>query len=146
MNITLLVICVAIVGGLVGLWAYRRATAPKTTTLAKSDHRSQRSDNKTQAGQWGVRIAAASKERVCPPVRSMLGKEFSMADKPHLPLRDCPYPQQCECRYVALIDRRKQERRSGTDRRDALRLEKDKPDRRSGKDRRKGVDWDTHDL
>jgi hypothetical protein len=139
MNITLLVIGVAIVAGLVGLLAYRRATAPKSVGQAKGEIRN-------QAEQWGVRIAA-SRERACPQVRPLLGKEFAMADKPRLPIRDCPYPQQCECRFIPLIDRRKEERRSGEDRRDAKRFEKDKPDRRSGNDRRKGgVDWDTHDL
>ena len=138
MNITLLVIFVAVVGGLVGLRAYRRRTAPKSKGHA-------RSENRSQAEQWGVRIAVASKERACPQVRPLLGKEFTMADRPKLPLHDCPYPRQCECRFIPLIDRRKEERRSGEDRREAKRFEKDKPDRRSGKDRRKGrVDWDTH--
>ena len=143
MSLTLLFVCVAIVGGLVGLRVYRRRTAPKSAVHA----RNRTSESRSQADQWGVRIAAASKERACPQVRPLLGKEFPIADKPYLPLHDCPYPRQCECRFIPLIDRRKQERRSGEDRREAKRFDKDKADRRSGKDRRKGgVDWDTHGL
>ena len=142
---TLLVISIAIVAGLAGLWAYRRSTAaPRSRAHGRSDDKVA---SKAQAEQFGVRIAAASKERACPQVRPLLGKEFLMADRPNLPLHNCPYPQQCECRYIPLMDRRKGERRSGQERRELKRFEKDRPDRRSGTDRRKtGVDWDTHGL
>lgn len=137
--ITLLVIGVAIALGLLGLWAYHRSTAPKGTNSAKGKPRN-------QAEQWGVRIAAPAKERACSQVRPLLGKEFAMAERPLLPLPDCPYRHRCECRYVPLLDKRKAERRSGKERREAQRFEQDKPPRRSGKDRRKiEVDWDSHE-
>jgi len=98
---------------------------------------------KNQAAQWGVRITAPAKAQTCPQVRGLLGKEFSLEHKPTLPVKDCPYPRECECQYVKLFDRRKEERRSGTERRQAQRFEKGRRDRRSGKDRRKNrdVDW-----
>ena len=137
--ITLLVIGVGIALGLLGLWAYHRSTAPKGPNGAKGKSRN-------QAGQWGVRIAAAAKERACPQVRPLLGKEFPIAERPLLPLPNCPYRHRCECRYVPLLDQRKAERRSGKERRDAQRYEQENPPRRSGKDRRKiEVDWDTHE-
>jgi hypothetical protein len=135
---TLLVICIAIAAGVLGLWAYRRSTAPKGAGSGKSKSRD-------QAEQWGVRIAA-TKERACPVVRPFLGKEFPMAEKPVLPLRNCPFPHQCECRYIPLLNKRKHQRRSGKERRQAQRFEQDQPPRRSGKDRRKiDVDWDSHE-
>ena len=136
-TIPLFVIGIAIVAGLLGLWAYRRATAPRAGG-GKDNHGN-------QAEQWGVRIAAPAKERACPQVRPLLGKEYPMAERPVLPLRDCPFRHQCECRYVALLDRRKEERRKNKERRHAQRFEEDNPPRRSGKDRRKiDVDWETH--
>ena len=138
-SIALLVIGVAIAAAVTGLWAYLRSTAPK---------RAARGERKSSAKvkQWGVRIAARDKERTCPPVRSFLGKEFRMADKPRLPLADCPYPHRCECHYVPLMDRRKSQRRSGEDRRGDQRFEKDNPPRRSGKDRRVAdVEWEARD-
>jgi hypothetical protein len=135
--ITLLVIGVAIALGLLGLWAYRRSTAPKSTNSRTGKGRS-------QAEQWGVRIATAAKQRACPQVRPLLGKEFAMAERPLLPLHNCPFRHRCECRYVPLLDKRKHQRRSGKERREAQRFEQDKPPRRSGKDRRKHeVDWDS---
>jgi hypothetical protein len=136
--ITLLVIGVAIALGLLGLRAYLRSTAPKGTHGAQGKARN-------QAEQWGVRIAAPAKERACSHVRPLLGKEFPMTEKPLLPLRNCPFRHRCECRYIPLMDKRKDQRRSGKERREAQRFEQDNPPRRSGEDRRKiEVDWDTH--
>ena len=132
----LIVIFAAIVAALLGLWAYRRSV---TLRAAGSKKR----DAGNQAEQWGVRITAPAKERACPQVRELLGKEFRIGEKPQLPLPDCPFPHECECGYIKLFDHRKQERRSGQERRQAgQRFEKDNPPRRSGKDRRKkNIDW-----
>ena len=130
--IALLVIGIAIAGGLLGYRSYRRKTAPKNPRKRESS---------SKAEQWGVRIAA-EKEKTCPPVRSFLGREYPMAERPRLPLADCPYPHRCECRYVPLMDRRKAQRRLGVDRRGAQRFE---TERRSGKDRRKDLDWEARD-
>src|SRR6266496_2933256 len=136
MGAILIVVVAAIVVALLGLWAYRRSGTPRATGI-------RRSDAGDQAEQWGVRITAPAKERACPQVREFLGKEFRIGEKPQLPLPDCPFPHECQCGYIKLFDRRKYERRSGQERRQAgQRFEKDNPPRRSGKDRRKkNIDW-----
>jgi hypothetical protein len=131
----LIVLAVAIVAALLGLWVYRR---PAKATSA----RSVKSKAANHAEQWGVRIAAPARDRACPQAQELLGKEFPMDKKPPLPVPDCPYSHQCECHYVRLFDRRRHERRSDQDRRQAQRFEKDNPPRRSGKDRRQSqIDW-----
>ncbi|HTS22791.1 MAG TPA: hypothetical protein VMN79_13385 [Casimicrobiaceae bacterium] len=135
-SITLIVVAVAIVAGATGLWIYRRrSAAPK---LASADSAAP----KKQAEQWGVRIATNAKERACPQVRKLLGREFPLAKKPPLPVKNCPFAQHCECHYVKLFDRRQAERRSGRERRRQQRFEDGHKDRRSGQDRRgKRIDW-----
>ena len=127
-----IVVVVTIVAALLGLWAYRRATTPASAPSGKSKIGN-------QSEQWGVRISAP--ERACPQVREILGKEFPISGKPPLPLLGCPFPQQCECGYVKLFDRRKGERRAGHDRRLEGQRFEDKTPRRSGKDRRKRINW-----
>jgi hypothetical protein len=136
-DLTIQIVVIAIVAALLGLWAYRRSTKPTRATTGTSQARKQK-----QVEQWGVRIAAPAGGRACPQVQELLGKEFPMSKKPTLPLPDCPYSHQCECLYIKLFDRRKHERRSEQDRRQAQRFEKDNPPRRSGKDRRQSqIDW-----
>jgi hypothetical protein len=131
----LIVLAVAIVAALLGLWVYRR---PAKATSA----RSVKSKAANHSEQWGVRISAPARDRACPQAQELLGKEFPMNKKPPLPVPDCPYSHQCECHYVRLFDRRRHERRSDQDRRQAQRFEKDNPPRRSGKDRRQSqIDW-----
>jgi hypothetical protein len=130
----LIVVFVAIVAALLGLWAYRRSATPKAARSGKNEARN-------RAAQWGVRISAPAKERACLTVRELLGKEFPIDEKPRLPLPGCPFPHQCECRYIKLFDRRREEQRSGQERREAgQRFEKDERPRRCGKDRRKNMD------
>ena len=88
-------------------------------------------------------IAVPDKDKACPQVRPILGKEFPLPEKPQLPVQGCVFATHCECHYVKLFDRRKGERRSGKERRQLQRFEDGKRDRRSGKDRRKNrdVDW-----
>ena len=133
---TLVIVIVAVVAGLAALWIYRRRSAkPKRSVNEKSAP-------KNRAEQWGVRIAAPARERACPQVRDLLGKEFPIAEKPSLPVPNCPFSHECQCHYVKLFDRRRHERRSKEDRRQAQRFDADSVPRRSGKDRRKGqVDW-----
>jgi len=158
---TLIVIIVAFVAALLGLWAYRRATKPTSTTPTTTKHtstkppstnpprtkptnaRNETNQPSNQAAQWGVRISAPAKERACPQVQEILGKEFPLGKKPALPLLDCPYSHQCECRYIKLFDRRRLERRSDQERRQGgQRFEVGTTPRRSGADRRKGdIDW-----
>jgi hypothetical protein len=148
---TLIVVFAAIVAALLGLWAYRRSTKPtgtkptgtKPTSTKPTSPRNEKSKSSNQAEQWGVRISAPAKERACPQVQEILGKEFPIGKKPLLPLPDCPYSHQCECHYIKLFDRRRHERRSDQERRQGgQRFETDNPPRRSGADRRKGdIDW-----
>jgi hypothetical protein len=134
---TLVIVVAAIVVGLTVLWIYRRRSArPKRSAGEKS------APKKNQAEQWGVRIAAPARERACPQVRDLLGREFELAKKPSLPVPDCPFAHDCQCHYVKLFDRRRRERRSNQDRRQAQRFDKDSVPRRAGRDRRKGqVEW-----
>lgn len=130
----LIVVFVAIVAACLGLWAYRRSATPKAA-------RSGKNEAGNQPKPWGVRISAPAKERACPQVRELLGKAFPIGENPQLPLPDCSFRHQCECRYIKLFDRRRDERRSGQERRQAgLRFENDNP-RRGSKDRRKKIDW-----
>jgi hypothetical protein len=158
---TLIIVFVAIAAASLGLWAYRRSTKPTSTkpttakpTSAKSTSSKSTSTKSTsatnekskggnQAEQWGVRIAAPAKERACPQAQELFGKEFPIGKKPPLPLPDCPYSHQCECRYIKLFDRRRHERRSEHERREGgQRFEVDNTPRRSGADRRKSdIDW-----
>jgi hypothetical protein len=143
MGVALTLIVVFAAAGVTGLWFYRRRTAtPASHHPPHGQPRPQATPAK-KAEQWGVRIAVANKDKACPQVRGFLGKEFPKDKKPSLPVKDCPFTQQCECHYVKLFDRRKEERRSGKERRKALRVEEGQQDRRSGKDRRKGksLDW-----
>jgi hypothetical protein len=136
MTTLIIVFVVAIVAALLGLWAYRRTPTPKAP-------RSGKNEVSDEAEQWGVRISAPDDKRACPQVRQCLDKEYPIGERPQLPLPDCPFPRQCECRYIKLFERRKEERRSGQELRvKGHRFEKDNPPRRSGKDRRrKNVDW-----
>ena len=91
--------------------------------------------------QWGVRICAPEGRHACPHAREIDGKEFPLAEKPPLPLPDCPFPHQCECTYMKLFDRRDGDRRGPHDRRaKGQRFEPDKTPRRKGRDRRKNSD------
>jgi FtsZ-interacting cell division protein ZipA len=145
-SITLIIVFIAIVAGVVGLWAYRRSASQPQLGPAKNGVKppaNGTNEAKSQVEQWGVRITASTREKACPQARQILGKEFPMDKKPQLPLPDCPYPRQCECHYTKLFDRRKEERRSGQERRQGgQRYESNS--RRSGKDRRKkksNIDW-----
>ena len=91
---------------------------------------------------WGVRISARERAEACPDALRILDKSFPMGKAPSLPLPTCPYPRECTCFFIRLEDRRKDERRSGTERRESLRFENERKQRRSGRDRRKrGHDW-----
>jgi len=133
---TLVIVIVAIAAGLAGLWIYRRRSASPARAAAEKEA------PKNRAEQWGVRIAAPTREQACPQVRDLLGREFPLGGKPPLPLPDCPFSHQCQCRYVKLFDRRRHERRSSEDRRQAQRYDNEGVPRRSSRDRRKGqIDW-----
>ncbi len=142
-SITLIVVFAGIVAGVAGLWFYRRRQMAPARHHPPDAQPAAHAKPPKKTEQWGVRVAVADKDRACPQVRGLLGREFAIADKPSLPVKECPFPHRCECHYVKLFDRRKEERRSGKERRKALRIEAGHQDRRTGKDRRKGksLDW-----
>jgi hypothetical protein len=139
-SFTLVVVLFGIVAGVTALMLYRRRSAAPKTANPTAD---EPVEQKRKAAQWGVRIYASDKEKACPQVRPILGKEFALAERPPLPVQGCVFSTHCECQYVKLFDRRKAERRSGKERRQLQRFEQGKRDRRMGKDRRKNrdVDW-----
>lgn len=79
----------------------------------------------------------------CQVARQQAGTLYAGdAALPALPLHGCDRAH-CSCRYESVTERRHGERRSGVDRRAALRFELQKPDRRSGQDRRRNhCGWD----
>jgi hypothetical protein len=109
-----------------------KSTAAKTTAAAE----------KKAKPVWGVRISSREPDEACPDALTILDKSFPIAKAPSLPLPTCPYPHECTCFFIRLEDRRKDERRSGKERRESLRFETEGQQRRSGRDRRKrGHDW-----
>jgi hypothetical protein len=138
-SFTLVVVLFGIVVGATALLLYRRRSA----ALDSAGKENGGPAAKGRSAQWGVRIHVSDKDKACPQVRPILGKEFPLADRPQLPVQGCVFSTHCECHYVKLFDRRKNERRSGKERRQLQRFEEGKRDRRSGKDRRKNrdVDW-----
>jgi hypothetical protein len=131
----LAIVGVVVVAAAVGYWVWQRSSAPADVPEDPAQR---------PAIQWGVRICAPAGRPVCPHGRAIDGKEFTLSEKPQLPLPDCPFPQQCECTYLKLFDRRQGERRDRHDRRaKGQRFEPDKTPRRKGRDRRKksDIDW-----
>lgn len=88
-------------------------------------------DELRQSGRfYGVQIHRSG----CKACSYLAGKVFSFKNAPRLPVNGCDAPV-CNCEYLGVIDpRQKSERRTGTDRRDAIRMSSD---RRSGEDRRR---------
>jgi hypothetical protein len=126
---------VVVAAALLGFRAWRRSSAHADGPEDSTPH---------PAIQWGVRICAPAGRPACPQVRAIDGKEFTLSEKPQLPLPDCPFPHQCECTYLKLFDRRHADRRDRHDRRaKGQRFEPDKTPRRKGRDRRKksDIDW-----
>ena len=74
-SVALIVVLVGIVAGVAGLWVYRRQSAPKGRPEGPADER--RVGQRNQVGQWGVRIAAPVRERACPQVSDLIGRNLS---------------------------------------------------------------------
>ena len=88
---------------------------------------------------WGVEIGQPG----CEAARQLLGKQFTFAEAPELPLQGCSLPV-CTCQFTGLRERRASHRRDHEDRRTEIRFEKDNPDRRSPKSRRRSDSWGDH--
>jgi hypothetical protein len=89
---------------------------------------------RTGNAYWGVAI----RDNNCDAARPYLGKKFTFDRVPALPLPGCK-SRRCQCRYQGLVERRRSQRRSGTDQRRTVRLDASHPDRRSGRDRRRSA-------
>jgi len=93
---------------------------------------------KPKAGAiWGKRIAVSEKRMPCQAVTLLSGQCFEADKVPVLPLATCTCKANCLCHYEAISEKRTQpERRSGGERRPALRYDLNATQRRSGQDRR----------
>jgi len=128
-TILILLVIVAIIAGL--LWMVRGKQSPtrrRVTNLHKYDPAN-----------------ASEDEPGCEAAQAILGKQFTFAEAPQLPLEGCDSAM-CTCQFKGLQNKRTRRRRKLEDRRVEVRFEKDKPDRRSRKDRRRGDKWDDHTL
>jgi hypothetical protein len=89
---------------------------------------------------WGVKLAVSESGVCCEAMRAIEGQCCAIDRAPPLPLSDCDL-KICQCRYDYLPERRaNRERRSGEDRRGAIRFDAPGSDRRSGEDRRASSD------
>lgn len=88
---------------------------------------------------WGVSV-----ESHCSASSRLAGEKFPLQAAPVLPVRDCEAPA-CKCSYFGLPDRRlRADRRTGIDRRRALRMEG--TERRAERSRRESdlVSWSAY--
>ncbi|TCO78118.1 hypothetical protein EV699_12435 [Plasticicumulans lactativorans] len=86
-----------------------------------------------------VQIVPAAAGCACPAVAAFSGRLFPRDQPPPpLPVAGCDRAV-CVCRFEVIHDRRRGDRRSGTDRRQSLRFEPSKSDRRAGRERRQGA-------
>jgi hypothetical protein len=86
---------------------------------------------------WGVRIQPGN----CAAIRHFAGRRFTFEEAPNLPLPGCK-AWRCSCTYVGLPERRREERRTRKDRRDAVRVDDEHAERRSIRERRRQhKDW-----
>jgi hypothetical protein len=86
---------------------------------------------------WGVTI----KRGKCAAIRQTTGRQFTFDEAPMLPIAGCK-ALRCSCTYQGLRERRRQQRRTANDRRDAVRFDAQHPERRSGRERRRGhANW-----
>ncbi len=88
---------------------------------------------------YGVKLHRSS----CKACSQLAGRVFSFADAPNLPVQGCDSPA-CNCEYMGVVDpRQNKDRRSGTDRRNAIRMSIERrftQDRRAINDNWKGFD------
>jgi hypothetical protein len=123
-------------------WLKRRGTSD-VPTLRAGPQLEPAADN-PQPNYWGRKLVVPSPDVACEAAKALQGKCYPGSEGPDLPLSDCDAKMKCLCHYEPLPERRREERRSGHDRREELRFDADKPDRRSGTDRRaSGHRWDT---
>ncbi len=87
------------------------------------------------ANFWCVKVEVPASGVYCRAIEKLQQHAFSASDPPPLPVPDCDI-RLCHCRHVFLPEKRAGvDRRSGEDRRQAIRFDT-KPNRRTGRDRR----------
>jgi hypothetical protein len=118
------------------LWLLWPSKHRKRGPARRRNNRQRKALEKLRMGSayWGVTLRG----KQCDALRPYLGKKFPLDRAPALPLPGCK-ARRCQCRYQGLVERRRAQRRSGTDQRRTVRLDANHPDRRSGKDRRRGA-------
>lgn len=123
-----LVICLTAVGA---AWFFTKQK-PHTPAEKPKPPRKPKAD-----AIWGKRIAVSGKGMPCQAVMPLSGQCFEADKVPALPLATCTCKANCLCHYESVSDKRTQpERRSGGERRPALRYDLNATQRRSGQDRR----------
>jgi len=81
---------------------------------------------------WGVRIQPGN----CATIRHFAGRRFTFEEAPVLPLPGCK-AWRCSCTYIGVPERRREERRTRKDRRNAVRFDEEHAERRSIRERRR---------
>jgi hypothetical protein len=106
-------------------WAGKRDKSGELQKLRRSGH------------YWGVRIQPGK----CAAIRHFAGRRFTFEEAPNLPLPGCK-AWRCSCTYIGVPERRREERRTHKDRRDAVRFDEEHAERRAilGR-RRQHKDW-----
>jgi hypothetical protein len=90
---------------------------------------------------WGVEIGTPG----CEAARDLMGNQYTFDEAPELPLPACSSAI-CTCQFNGLRDNRERARRSGNDRRDDIRFDKDRPERRKRRGRRRSDRWNDHSF
>lgn len=86
---------------------------------------------------WGKQVIVPTNGTSCQAAKELAGKCFELDKLPSFPLAACTCKVSCLCHFEPLPEKRnKIERRSGKERRPALRFDPNATQRRSGKDRR----------
>jgi len=88
---------------------------------------------------WGVEIGTPG----CESARKLMGGQYTFDEAPELPLPGCDSAM-CTCQFNGLRDRRGRTRRTGNDRRENIRFDKDHPERRNRRGRRRSDRWNDH--
>jgi len=149
--VVLLIIIIIVVAGL--LWVMRsQRTRVRSRRQLREEYAARKAQGQAAAARpggldklqasgmfWGVEIAQPG----CEAAQQLLGKQFTFATAPELPLKDCSLSV-CTCQFTGLRERRNEHRRKHEDRRNEIRFDKDKPERRSPKNRRRSDSWNDH--
>jgi len=120
--VTVIAIGILVVMGLSGTrrWTRRHDKSGDLHKLRGSGH------------YWGVRIQPGN----CAAIRHFAGRRFTFEEAPVLPLPGCK-AWRCSCTYIGVPERRREERRTRKDRRNAVRFDEEHAERRSIRERRR---------